>query len=101
VDVAKLRAAAISGSATEVVAYRGELLSTFDYDDLPEFNEWLWSTREALNALYEEALETLVTTSEVQGELGAALKYAERLVEVDPRFRSWTSLCYAPALFAR
>lgn len=84
VDAAKLRAASLSGSAAEVAVYRGELLSTFDYDDLPQFNEWLWSTREALNALYKEALETLVTTSEVQGDLGAALKYAERLVEADP-----------------
>ena len=84
VDAVNLKKAALSGDAQAVAAYQGELLSTFDYDDLPEFHDWLWSTRETLRALYREALDTLVTTFEAQGELATALKYAERSVETEP-----------------
>jgi len=65
-------------------ALEGDLLAHFDYDDLPEFAEWLWSERESLRALKQEALEALLTALEAQGRFTEALKYAERLVALDP-----------------
>lgn len=84
VDAALLKNAALMGEAAQVATYEGDLLAPFDYDDLPEFGEWLYGTREALSSLQGEALGTLITTCEMQGDYAAALKYAERLLHNDP-----------------
>ena len=84
VDAAQLKVAALSGRAAEVATYTGELLVPLDYDDLPEFSEWLWSAREELQALRKDALESLVTNLEAQGNFKSALTYAERLIELEP-----------------
>lgn len=84
VDAAQLKADALSGNAEQVVKLYGDLLGTHDYDDLPEFDEWLWSTREALHAFQKDALESLVSSLEAQGKFRAALSYAERLIESEP-----------------
>ena len=84
VDAAQLKAAALSGRAVEVATYAGELLVPLDYDDLPEFSEWLWSAREELHALRKDAHESLITNLAAQGDFRDALGYAERLVELEP-----------------
>ena len=51
----------VSGRAAEVATCTGELPAPLDYDDLPEFSEWLWNACEELQVLRKDALESLVT----------------------------------------
>lgn len=84
VDAARLKAAALAGRAAEVAEVPGELLAPFDFDDAPEFTEWLWAAREALGALRRDALTGLVTSLEARGDLRGALRRAEGLVQLEP-----------------
>ncbi|PZA05799.1 MULTISPECIES: BTAD domain-containing putative transcriptional regulator [unclassified Meiothermus] len=62
----------------------GTLLGGFEYDDCPEFAEWLQVERERLLNLRLEALEAEAERLEREGHLSRALAYARRLVEADP-----------------
>lgn len=62
----------------------GDLLGAFDYDDLPEFADWLYGEREALLELRRGALWTLAGRAESAGEYGEAARWAQRLLELDP-----------------
>lgn len=83
-DVARLELAAFAGQAEEVLAYEGELLAGHDYDDCPEFLEWLLAQRERLNNQRRDALLRLSEQAEAQGNVRAAIHHAERLLELDP-----------------
>lgn len=62
----------------------GTLLGGFEYDDCPDFAEWLQVERERLLTLRLEALEGEAERLEREGHLSQALGYARRLVEADP-----------------
>jgi DNA-binding SARP family transcriptional activator len=62
----------------------GVLLERHDYDDCPEFSEWLWSERERLAALWTEAALVLMRASEAQGDFEAARQQAEELLIHNP-----------------
>lgn len=62
----------------------GTLLGGFEYDDCPDFAEWLQVERERLLSLQLEALEGEAERLEREGHLSRALGYARRLVEADP-----------------
>lgn len=62
----------------------GDLLGAFNYDDLPEFADWLYGEREALLELRRGALWTLAGRAESAGEYGEAARWAQRLLELDP-----------------
>jgi DNA-binding SARP family transcriptional activator len=62
----------------------GTLLGGFEYDDCPDFDEWLQVERERLLTLRLEALEGEAERLEREGHLSQALGYARRLVEADP-----------------
>jgi DNA-binding SARP family transcriptional activator len=84
VDAAELRVRAFSGEAEGVLELAGELLGTLDYDDLPEFADWLYGEREALLELRRGALWTLIGRAENAGEYGDAVRWARRLLDLDP-----------------
>ncbi len=57
--------------------YRGELLPGC-------YDEWILSERESLRQRHLQALEHLLRLSEGQGDTGTAIRYAQRLLGLDP-----------------
>ncbi|MBO1437162.1 BTAD domain-containing putative transcriptional regulator [Meiothermus sp. CFH 77666] len=84
VDVAALEVAHFAGRHAEVVQSQGRLLEGHDYDDCPDFDDWLIIRRERLDDLRRDSLTALAEELEQAGQYREALSYAERLVELDP-----------------
>jgi DNA-binding SARP family transcriptional activator/predicted ATPase len=57
--------------------YRGALLPGC-------YDEWIMPERERLQQAYSQALEQLLHLSELQGDYVAAIRYAQRLIRIDP-----------------
>lgn len=83
VDIAKLNVLAFQGHYQELLKSSGDLLP-YDYDDVPEFSDWLFLEREKLSNLRREALSKLVEKFERENDYGAALNYAATLLQLDP-----------------
>jgi DNA-binding SARP family transcriptional activator/Tfp pilus assembly protein PilF len=62
----------------------GELLAGYDYDDCPEFDEWLLVERERIRERTLRALVGGAERHELAGRLESALDLAGRLVDLDP-----------------
>lgn len=84
VDVARLELAAFAGHDAEVLAFPGELLEDHDYDDCPEFMEWLLVQRERLHTRRAQAHARRSSGAEAAGDLEEALRHAEQLLALDP-----------------
>jgi len=84
VDVAELKVAAFQGRRDAVLASDGLLLRPFDFDDCPDFEDWLLAEREALESLTRTALVEAVAELEREGAIAEALRVAERLIRHDP-----------------
>ena len=73
-------------SANEAVAalelYRGELLPGFYLDEAPEFNRWLDDERNRLRSSAARAAHLAAEAHEAQGNLGEAVRWARRALEV-------------------
>jgi DNA-binding SARP family transcriptional activator len=82
VDIAKLNVLAFQSRYEELLTVTGELLPR-DYDDLPEFSEWLLSQREKLSLLRREALTSVIRRDEKEGNYDVALRYAQTLLHLD------------------
>ena len=61
----------------------GQFLEGFSIADSPPFEEWALVERERLERLVLEVLDGLVEWHEGQGQIGRALKYARRQVDLD------------------
>ncbi|WP_036218288.1 AfsR/SARP family transcriptional regulator, partial [Calidithermus chliarophilus] len=83
-DVALLQERAAAPRPDDPPQAQGELLEGHDYDDCPEFGEWLLHERERLRELRREALGLLCERLEREGGLAEALSWAQRLLEADP-----------------
>jgi DNA-binding SARP family transcriptional activator len=83
VDVTTHKEALLSGQSDDLDT-GGELLASYDYDDCPEFSDWLYGERETLQTLEKEALEATINSHEARGQLSRALRYAERLEKLEP-----------------
>lgn len=83
VDAARLELEFFAGHFGAVVALEGELLSGHDYEDCPDFTDWLLAQREHLATLRRDALTQLSEQSERAGDLRSALEYIERLLAMD------------------
>jgi DNA-binding SARP family transcriptional activator len=70
--------------AEDPAAASGELLGSFDYGDCVDLNEWLAIAREQWRGARRNALAEIASRLETQGQIAAALQYAERLVTDDP-----------------
>lgn len=84
VDAAELKVHAFSGEMEKVIAHVGTLLGGFDYDDCPEFSDWLYSEREKLGQLQEEARVALIEAHQSAGRYLEAIKHAEELIDLNP-----------------
>ncbi len=83
VDVAELQVAHFAGRHLEVVAHQAQLLEGLDYDDCPEFEDWLLVQRERLAEMRRNSLGALADGLEQAGQYREALVYAEALLESD------------------
>jgi DNA-binding SARP family transcriptional activator/Tfp pilus assembly protein PilF len=88
VDAANLKVLSFEGSYNQLLALsdealRGELLAPHDYDDCPDFADWLFAERERIASLRKDALAGEMTRLERSGELREALELAEALVGQD------------------
>lgn len=83
-DAARFKVLMFSGANREALALFGELLAPFDYDDLPDFADWLFAERETLLKLRREALSGEMSRLESQGDVQGALGLAAALVAQDP-----------------
>lgn len=82
VDASDLEVALFEGRY-EDAARPGEVLRGIDYDDLPEFADWLLAQRERLVGLRRKALAAASDRLEAAGDLSGAAEWATRLVESD------------------
>lgn len=82
VDIATLNVLAFRNKYDELLNVTGELLP-YDYDDLPQFSDWLLLEREKLSNLRREALTSLIKQNEKESNYEAALKHAHALLQLD------------------
>nr|MDQ3399028.1 AfsR family transcriptional regulator [Deinococcota bacterium] len=83
VDAAAIKVAMFAGDYKKVIALSGELLPN-DYDDLPDFADWLYAERESLAGLRSRALHAELNQLEEAGAYADALALSERLLALDP-----------------
>lgn len=65
------------------------LLQGCEYDDAPDFADWLQATRDSLHRLYLRAAEAQVEALESGGHLAAALALAQDRCDQDPLAEAW------------
>ena len=82
VDIATLNILAFQNKYEDLLNTTGELLP-YDYDDLPEFLDWLLLEREKLHNLRREALMSLIKQNEKENKYDTALTYAQTLLHLD------------------
>ncbi|MCX7783442.1 MAG: AAA family ATPase, partial [Meiothermus sp.] len=82
-DLAGLEVAHFAGRHQELAEASGLLLEGFDYDDCPEYEDWLLVQREKLAEMRRVSLAALADDLEQAGQYREALSYAERLLESD------------------
>jgi DNA-binding SARP family transcriptional activator/predicted ATPase len=83
VDAAKLKVLAFSNS-DEALQSTGNLLAPHDYDDCPDFADWLFSERERIQVFRQNALNSKIKTLEQTANYSEALSYAQKLLELEP-----------------
>ncbi len=83
VDIATLNVLAFQSKYEDLLNITGELLP-YDYDDLPEFSDWLLLEREKLFVLRREALTSLIAQHEKETNYPLALGHAHALLQFDP-----------------
>jgi DNA-binding SARP family transcriptional activator len=83
VDAAKLKVLAFANS-DEALQSTGHLLAPHDYDDCPDFADWLFAERERLQSLRQNALNSKIKTLEQTAHYSEALHYAQKLLEIEP-----------------
>ncbi len=70
--------------ARAAALYRGSFLEGMFLDDCPEFETWLLAERERWRQAVSRVLDRLITHHAHRGEYEPALRFASRLVELDP-----------------
>ncbi len=82
-DAATLKVLAFAGDK-RLLNFTGGLLTKHDYDDCPEFADWLYAERERLQAQRQNALSNFIQQSEKVGDYQDSLRCAELLLQLDP-----------------
>jgi DNA-binding SARP family transcriptional activator/Tfp pilus assembly protein PilF len=82
-DAAKLKVLSFEGGYSELLELTGELLAPHDYDDCPDFADWLFAERERMTGLRREALSGQATRLEKEGNYSEAIHYAQALLGLD------------------
>jgi DNA-binding SARP family transcriptional activator len=84
IDASNLELEAFAGNDETVLGFAGELLEELDYDDCPEFQDWLLIKREGFLALRRDAHVRLSQAAEQAGQSRLALEHANQVLELDP-----------------
>lgn len=82
-DLAQLEVAHFAGRHQELAEASEPLLMGFDYDDCPEFEDWLLMQYEKLAEMRRVSLAALADDLEQSGQYRQAITQAERLLEAD------------------
>jgi DNA-binding SARP family transcriptional activator len=83
VDAATLKVLAFSNN-DEALNPKGELLAAYDYDDCPDFADWLFAERERIQTARQNLLAQKIAALEQSGDYSEALHYAEQLLALEP-----------------
>jgi DNA-binding SARP family transcriptional activator len=83
VDVAALKVLAFEGDYSKLLDLTGELLSPHDYDDCPDFADWIFAEREKTISLRKEALSSEAVRLEQAGNCSEAIRYLQVLLQLD------------------
>jgi DNA-binding SARP family transcriptional activator len=81
-DAAQLKVLAFAGDS-KLLNFSGELLAPYDYDDCPDFADWLFAERERIQSLKHHALQTLIQTHQKDSNYQEALRCADALLQLD------------------
>jgi DNA-binding SARP family transcriptional activator len=84
IDASNLELEAFSGNDETVLGFTGELLEGLEYDDCPEFQDWLLIKREGFLALRRDAHLRRSRAAEQAGQSRLALEHASEVLELDP-----------------
>ncbi len=82
-DAAKLKVLSFEGGYGELLELKGELLAPHDYDDCPDFADWLFSERERMAELRKNALAGEMTRLEKDANYREAIQFAQALIDTD------------------
>ncbi len=83
-DAAELQAHAFAGDHAKVLEFEGSLLEGLEFDDCPDFEEWLSSTRSGFAELRRAAAMGESERLEMLGDLNGALKFADQRAKLEP-----------------
>jgi DNA-binding SARP family transcriptional activator/predicted ATPase len=83
VDAGKLKVLSFEGNYNELLELSGDLLAPHDYDDCPDFADWLFAERERIASLRKDALAGEMARLEGAGNYREALEVAEALIQQD------------------
>jgi DNA-binding SARP family transcriptional activator len=84
IDASILELEAFAGNDESVLGFTGELLEGLDYDDCPEFQDWLLLKRENFLGLRRDAHLRRSKAAEQAGQPRLALEHANQVLELDP-----------------
>ncbi len=84
VDAVQLESSSFLGDDGLALITPGELLEGLDFEDQPDFAEWLERSRERLRMISSEALRREINRLEEQQEISAALEQCERWLTREP-----------------
>jgi DNA-binding SARP family transcriptional activator/predicted ATPase len=84
VDAATLKVLSFEGDYSKLLEPTGALLSPHDYDDCPDFADWLFSERERIASLHREALSSEATRLGKEGNYAEAIRHLQALLQIDP-----------------
>ncbi len=82
-DATKLKVLSFEGNYNQLLSLGGELLAPYDYDDCPDFADWLFAERERILTLCKDALSGEMARLEKEGNHREALMVAEALLGQD------------------
>jgi DNA-binding SARP family transcriptional activator len=83
-DAVNLELAFFAADHVQVIEARGVLLGAYEFDDCPEFDDWLLAQREHLVDLRRKSLVALAEREQLLGHYREALGFAEAVLETDP-----------------
>jgi DNA-binding SARP family transcriptional activator/predicted ATPase len=81
VDVQRL--SSLQNPTLEVLSQNDELLADLEYDDAPDFDEWLLGVREELKSLRLRAAQIEADRLEKSGQLRQALEFAQFRIKLE------------------
>ena len=83
VDASRLKVLSFEGGYGELLELTGELLAPHDYDDCPDFADWLFAERERMADIRKNALVGEMGRLEKDGNYQEAIQFAQALIDVD------------------